>query len=426
MLSARLIRSDSTLNNIREISSIDFTPGDIIGIAIRLLDPDTGERFVPPANQRPRLKISDINGVTQSFKGRPISLQDTSMWLFPDIDTTNLSGGNISIDIINEATLTVSLPTDSPVQFILPEGGLFEYTIALSIVKNIDDGSTENANVFIDLNEFPATTGSPAEWSIDFDAIVAGDTITFANLPNDDAGDPRDDVIFTYSTDTPVENEFNTLEQLAELIEGNATLNGLFTVQTNLNGDGSTIESLTLISTVIGLADINIISSNPNGLDISFIDGVSPLALPANTVEITPIIGATSDALTVNNIDPDAILTRGIDVNFLISREILTHVDPDTGENFFSGIGTSAILGSPTLSIFPIPRAGSTQVDSLTIDTVVAGIPSSLVIRVPGETPDEDVTIPVTADTAFLDTQAEFHQSITLFNALSRNLDGDC
>ena len=103
MLEARLLNSEASLNNFKELASVSYVPGEVVKVAFRLFDPQLEIRFVPLASSTVNITIIKTDGTNLVKAASLISADDRSMWTFTlsATESTEIAGSNIQVDLDN-------------------------------------------------------------------------------------------------------------------------------------------------------------------------------------------------------------------------------------------------------------------------------------------------------------------------------------
>lgn len=101
MINAKLISSDATLNNFKELGALDITPGENADVAIRLFDEQKGIRYVAGASAEVKLRFINKDGTTLEKTATAVDAGDRSMWRvsLSQAETTDLGGSNIEVEL---------------------------------------------------------------------------------------------------------------------------------------------------------------------------------------------------------------------------------------------------------------------------------------------------------------------------------------
>lgn len=107
MITAKILNSDATLNNFKEIGSLDFIPGAETKLVIRLQDTQLDLRHIPPATATIKLIFNQTDGSTLE-KTTTEFADDRSMQFITleEAETDLLLGGNFTmeIDVLGDAS----------------------------------------------------------------------------------------------------------------------------------------------------------------------------------------------------------------------------------------------------------------------------------------------------------------------------------
>lgn len=110
MLSGKILNSNASLNDFKEVRGVDFSINDSFSLVFRIIDPELEDRFVPPDTAIVTITFNNFDGTTFTKSG-PVS-----------------GIGSIAIDPGDKSMIKVSLaPSDTSQMF----GGNLTYTIDL-------------------------------------------------------------------------------------------------------------------------------------------------------------------------------------------------------------------------------------------------------------------------------------------------------
>ena len=108
MLSAKILNSQASLNNFKEVKGVDFKLNDGLSLVFRIRDPELGDRFVPPTTAIVTLIFRNFDATTFTKVATVVDAQDASIQtvtLLP-ADTTQLYGGNVefTVDLLGDGS----------------------------------------------------------------------------------------------------------------------------------------------------------------------------------------------------------------------------------------------------------------------------------------------------------------------------------
>ena len=107
MITAKILNSDATLNNFKEIGSLDFVPGSEVKLVIRLWDTQLDLRRIPAAAAVVKIFLNKTDGTTLEKTMTPLaddrSIMSTTL---DETETEELLGGNFTIeeDVLGDGT----------------------------------------------------------------------------------------------------------------------------------------------------------------------------------------------------------------------------------------------------------------------------------------------------------------------------------
>lgn len=100
MLTAKILNSDATLNNFKEIGSLDFIPGTQAELFIRLFNSQLSLRYIPPATAIVKIFIDKSDGTvlekTMSALSDDRSILSTTL---EEAETEEILGGNFTLEV---------------------------------------------------------------------------------------------------------------------------------------------------------------------------------------------------------------------------------------------------------------------------------------------------------------------------------------
>lgn len=122
-MQARLLNSDAELNNFKEISALNYVPGENPTIVFRLFDEQLGIRFIPTAVATMTVDMINSDGTTLTKTPTVLDADDRSIWTFnlTDTETQALAGSNIQVNLDDN-------------------GDLKKAVIANALIKNVISG----------------------------------------------------------------------------------------------------------------------------------------------------------------------------------------------------------------------------------------------------------------------------------------------
>jgi hypothetical protein len=108
MLTAKILNSAASLNNFKEIASLEFILGEELNLVFRLQDPQFNLRHVPPVTAIVKVTFNNIDGTTLEKTATEVDSGDRSMQTvnLTELETENILGGNISfqVDVLGDGT----------------------------------------------------------------------------------------------------------------------------------------------------------------------------------------------------------------------------------------------------------------------------------------------------------------------------------
>lgn len=109
MIAAQLLNSEASLNNFFVLSALNFIPGENLTVAVQILDPQRGIRYIPPAAAELTLTFTKRDSTDLVKTAAVIDADDRSMWkvTLSQAETTDLSGANVvvSLDVNGDASV---------------------------------------------------------------------------------------------------------------------------------------------------------------------------------------------------------------------------------------------------------------------------------------------------------------------------------
>jgi hypothetical protein len=108
MLSGKVLNTAATLNNFKEVKGQDFMLNDAFTLVFRIIDPQLGDRYIPPSTAIITLIFSNFDTTSFVEVATPVDVNDRSMQSvsLATTDTAQLYGGNIpfTVDLLGDGT----------------------------------------------------------------------------------------------------------------------------------------------------------------------------------------------------------------------------------------------------------------------------------------------------------------------------------
>ena len=112
MLSGVVLNSNASLNDFREIGSLDFIPGSAIRLVIRLTQPQLeGLRYVAASGATLDISIAKSDNTDETVAMAELDAGDRSLW-YADLTATqteNMIGGSFSFTLTEGATVQLGV-----------------------------------------------------------------------------------------------------------------------------------------------------------------------------------------------------------------------------------------------------------------------------------------------------------------------------
>lgn len=108
MLIAKVLNSAASLNNFKEIASLEFVIGEELNLVFRLHDPQFNLRHVPPATALVNVTFNKTDGTTLEKAASVLDSGDRSMWkvALTELETEEILGGNLlfEVDVLGDGS----------------------------------------------------------------------------------------------------------------------------------------------------------------------------------------------------------------------------------------------------------------------------------------------------------------------------------
>lgn len=109
MLTAKILNSQASLNNFKEIGSLEFIIGEEVKLVFRLFDPQFDLRHIPDAAAIVKLTFNKLSDFTTFEKTATVldsgdrSIQYVTL---TDLETADLIGGNVlfEVDVLGDGS----------------------------------------------------------------------------------------------------------------------------------------------------------------------------------------------------------------------------------------------------------------------------------------------------------------------------------
>lgn len=106
-LTAKILNPEASLNFWLVLSSIDFIPGTEVDVKLRIFNPDTQERYVPPSTTIMTVEFLKADGTTLT-KTMSLNADDRSIAsvTLQEAETVDLIGGNLlfTLDLLGDGS----------------------------------------------------------------------------------------------------------------------------------------------------------------------------------------------------------------------------------------------------------------------------------------------------------------------------------
>lgn len=107
MFTANILNPNATVNSYKQVTSIDFIPGDKIKLAFQIIDPNEDLRYIPPSTAIVTFSFNKTDGTTLEVQAT-LMADDRSMGnlIISAAQSADLYGGNFffSIDNLGDGT----------------------------------------------------------------------------------------------------------------------------------------------------------------------------------------------------------------------------------------------------------------------------------------------------------------------------------
>ena len=108
MLQANILNSDASVNNFKVVPGVDFMLGNSFNLVFQIIDPNTGNRFIPPSTAVVKVTLYNFDTTTIVKTTSLLSTDDRSIQVISlaSTDTTQLYGGNLTftVDLLGDGT----------------------------------------------------------------------------------------------------------------------------------------------------------------------------------------------------------------------------------------------------------------------------------------------------------------------------------
>lgn len=108
MLIAKVLNNAASLNNFKEIASLEFVIGEELNLVFRLHDPQVNLRHVPPATAIVNVTFNKTDGTTLEKTASFLDSGDRSMLTvsLTEAETEEILGGNLTfeVDVLGDGT----------------------------------------------------------------------------------------------------------------------------------------------------------------------------------------------------------------------------------------------------------------------------------------------------------------------------------
>lgn len=99
-MTAKVLNSDASLNLWKEISTLEFIPGETVVLKLQIFNPNSGLRYIPPATTIMTVTFNNTDGSTLE-KTASLNADDRSLATInlTPAETEELMGGNILFEL---------------------------------------------------------------------------------------------------------------------------------------------------------------------------------------------------------------------------------------------------------------------------------------------------------------------------------------